>query len=467
MSSGRPPQEAEALTVEWIEVSARTLDDARELALDRLGVVADELEYEVIDEPRGGLFGIGRTEARIRARVKPLSREKPPDRRRRRSSERRPSGGVASPVARLGAARGGEAPRPAARRRPTTPSAGREPAGSARSVVVVPHAARRGGGGGGGAGGRRGERGPRRRAEPEAQGNDDRPEAKMDVDTDAEDVDVEAQAERGRELHPEPGRGHGPHGHGELRGSTTTRCWSRSTVRVSGCSSGPRGSTLQAIEELVRAVVQHGLSGRSARLRVDVGGYRERRREALAAFARQVAEEVRETQPRAGARADEPARPQGRARHGRRDRRCGDQLRGRRAPAACGDPPGVTAARGAEAQLLEVLADAQSLGFLGPGDPRRPSRPRARASSTPSLASSRPAPDRFCRSRDRRRRPGLVLAAVWPDADGALIESSARRCAALEGWVGELGLEDRVEVLEGRAEDWAHDPGLPRDASIS
>jgi len=39
-------------------------------------------------------------------------------------------------------------------------------------------------------------------------------------------------------------------------------------------------------------VVQHGLSGRSARLRVDVGGYRERRREALAAFARQVAEEV-------------------------------------------------------------------------------------------------------------------------------------------------------------------------------
>ena len=95
----------------------------------------------------------------------------------------------------------------------------------------------------------------------------------------------------------------------------------RSTVRVSGSWSAPRGSTLQAIEELVRAVVQHGLSGRSARLRVDVGGYRERRREALAAFARQVAEEVRETTANEPARADEPARPQGRARHGRRDRR--------------------------------------------------------------------------------------------------------------------------------------------------
>ena len=83
--------------MEWIEVSGKTLEDARELALDRLGVIADELEYEVIDEPRGGLFGIGRTEARIRARVKPLSREKPADRRRRRTSERRPSGGSRKP----------------------------------------------------------------------------------------------------------------------------------------------------------------------------------------------------------------------------------------------------------------------------------------------------------------------------------------------------------------------------------
>ena len=53
-------------------------------------------------------------------------------------------------------------------------------------------------------------------------------------------------------------------------------------------------------------MVQHGLSGRSARLRVDVGGYRERRREALAAFARQVADEVRETSLE---RALEPMNP--------------------------------------------------------------------------------------------------------------------------------------------------------------
>src|SRR5207344_2447244 len=105
---GCPSQETEALTVEWIEVSARTLDDAKELALDRLGVVDDELEFEVIDEPKSGLFGIGRTEARIRARVKPLSREKPADRRRRRSNERRPNNSSRKPQGAGSSSRGGE-----------------------------------------------------------------------------------------------------------------------------------------------------------------------------------------------------------------------------------------------------------------------------------------------------------------------------------------------------------------------
>src|SRR5262245_64760741 len=71
--------------MEWIEVQAKNVDDAVELALDRLGIVADELEFEVLEEPRQGLFGrLGRGSARIRARVKPISREKPADRRRRR-----------------------------------------------------------------------------------------------------------------------------------------------------------------------------------------------------------------------------------------------------------------------------------------------------------------------------------------------------------------------------------------------
>ena len=61
--------------MDWIEVTARTVDDAKELALDRLGVVEDELEFEVVDEARKGVLGMGRSDARIRARVKPISRE--------------------------------------------------------------------------------------------------------------------------------------------------------------------------------------------------------------------------------------------------------------------------------------------------------------------------------------------------------------------------------------------------------
>ena len=278
--------------MEWIEVSARTLDDARELALDRLGVVADELEYEVIDEPKGGLFGIGRTEARIRARVKPISREKPADKRRRRSSERRPSSGGRKGRGDSGSrSSGNAAPRPAAASSTDDTDTTGRPAGASRSSSAR---RRRRGKGGAPAGAATETSSETSNEKPARKRSDDRPEAKVNVDTDIDDGDVEAQAERAggftRSLVEAMG----------LTGTVTSRV-DDDTVLVAvegeglGLLVGPRGSTLQAIEELVRAVVQHGLSGRSARLRVDVGGYKERRREALAAFARQVAEEVLDT----------------------------------------------------------------------------------------------------------------------------------------------------------------------------
>lgn len=36
--------------MEWIETTGKTLNDALDLALDRLGIHKDELEYEVLDE---------------------------------------------------------------------------------------------------------------------------------------------------------------------------------------------------------------------------------------------------------------------------------------------------------------------------------------------------------------------------------------------------------------------------------
>ena len=285
--------------MEWIEVSAKTLDDARELALDRLGVVADELEYEVIDEPKGGLFGIGRTEARIRARVRPISREKPTDKRRRRSSERRPSGGGRKPRSDSSQNRGEpKAARPAGG--DESESKERPPGSTGTSSSSRRRRRGRGGSGAGASGAAAGSNEKTR-----TQSNEDRPEAKVNVDTDVEDGDVEAQAERAEAFTRSLVDAFG------LTGTVSARVEDE-TVLVAvvgeglGLLVGPRGTTLQAIEELVRAVVQHGLSGRSARLRVDVGGYKERRREALAAFARQVAEEVRDTNLE---RALEPMNP--------------------------------------------------------------------------------------------------------------------------------------------------------------
>ena len=43
--------------MEWIETTGKTLNDALDLALDRLGIHKDELEYEVLDEGKKGVFG--------------------------------------------------------------------------------------------------------------------------------------------------------------------------------------------------------------------------------------------------------------------------------------------------------------------------------------------------------------------------------------------------------------------------
>ena len=70
-------------------------------------------------------------------------------------------------------------------------------------------------------------------------------------------------------------------------------------VEVSGSGLGylvgPKGSTLQAIEELVRTVVQRRTEGHGTRINVDVGGYRAQRREALEQFVGELAEKVRDT----------------------------------------------------------------------------------------------------------------------------------------------------------------------------
>ena len=62
-----------------------------------------------------------------------------------------------------------------------------------------------------------------------------------------------------------------------------------------GLLIGPGGRTLLAVQDLVRVAAQRRLGDHDTRLRIDVAGYRQRRREALERFARSVAGQVLET----------------------------------------------------------------------------------------------------------------------------------------------------------------------------
>jgi len=63
-----------------------------------------------------------------------------------------------------------------------------------------------------------------------------------------------------------------------------------------GLLIGPKGQTLQTVQELARTVVQRRGGGiQEGRIRIDVAGYRQRRREALARFTHQVAATVLES----------------------------------------------------------------------------------------------------------------------------------------------------------------------------
>src|SRR5947207_7002083 len=81
--------------MEWVETTGRTVDEAKDAALDQLGVDEHDAEFEILEEPKVGLFGRLRNEARVRARVRPTTPRPKEDRRgrRRRNDQRRSGGG--------------------------------------------------------------------------------------------------------------------------------------------------------------------------------------------------------------------------------------------------------------------------------------------------------------------------------------------------------------------------------------
>lgn len=265
--------------MEWVETTGRSVEEALELALDQLGVLEEEVEFEVLVEPKAGLFGrFGGTEARLRARVKPVSREKPGDRRRGRKPRKSGSGSGSGDGASTRPARGTGAP--ATSRESADPLAGGDEAARPRR--------RRGGRSrsGGGAPENRPTANGRASKRPADEGD-----KKM---SDEPEISVEEQTKAAEEF---------TRGLVEAFGLDAVVAGAVDDeillVEVNGDNLGllvgPRGATLHAIEELVRTVVQRRTGGHGMRIHVDVAGYRAKRREALAAFTRELVEKVLES----------------------------------------------------------------------------------------------------------------------------------------------------------------------------
>ena len=102
-------------------------------------------------------------------------------------------------------------------------------------------------------------------------------------------------------------------------------------------------------------------------------------------------------------------------------------------------------------QLLDVLERARAVGLLGPG----PVDAHIRHSQGFAAASEQGLgrdPAHFADLGTGGGIPGLVLGERWTGAHAIFVETRQRRCAWLRDAVDLLGLEDRIEVVEQRAE---------------
>jgi spoIIIJ-associated protein len=274
--------------MEWVETTGRTIEAALDAALDELGVDENDVEYEVLQEPKTGLFArFGGGEARVRARVKPISREKPGERQRRNRRGGNPRARSDAPAGDSSTAEAGAGTRPGG----ASASRSRRRSGSGSGS--------RGAGGSNGGNGKSATNGdsPRKsgqRATTGARTQPRREEEGNTVETTEHDVPIEDQARAAEDFT------RGLVDAFDL-GAQVDTVIEEDTVLVEvtgdnlGLLVGPRGATLTAIEELVRTVVQRQTDGHGARIHVDVAGYRAKRREALADFTRSLAVKVMET----------------------------------------------------------------------------------------------------------------------------------------------------------------------------
>lgn len=279
--------------MEWVEVTAKTVEEAQRLALDRLGVDVDDAEIEILQQPTKGLFGLMRGEARVRARVRPAAVRPKRDRRERgrRNRDRGHEGGTDTP-----------APETARVRDHDGDDADAGVAVDTRDRTGDNRRRRNRGGGG-----RTQDRNPDRNQERAQDGGQDRGQGRGERSNGARPNQKESKVEQESESVDPTAVGEAAaafvQGLADALGAVATTevvaDGSELEVRLTGSDLGlligPGGRTLAAVQDLARVAAQRRLGDHETRLKVDVAGYREKRREALEKFARAVADDVLST----------------------------------------------------------------------------------------------------------------------------------------------------------------------------
>jgi len=304
-------------------MTGRTVEEAVEAALDQLGVAETDAEIVIVEEPKSGMFGLRRTSARIRARVRPVQ----PRAKRLSRRPRAVSGGGERTHRR-------QTVRPETPARESTEKAEGEEARGRAAASVTP----------------RTTRGQSRKDRGSAQDDPRKPRTRSEHEAaQATTASVEADGnptagvrkrsrsrghgDRGRALGSSDGitdesssgarRGTGSHKEAQMSietqqelatgfvrevvarfgidATTSARRTEDDGIYISvegdnlGFLVGPKGATVEALQELTRTVVQRHTEEHTSRIVVDVGGYRERRAAALRQFVLEVAADVLRT----------------------------------------------------------------------------------------------------------------------------------------------------------------------------
>lgn len=260
--------------MEWVETTGKTVEEAKEVALDRLGVDEQDAEFEVIEEPRSGLFGRTRGVGRVRARVVPRAPRPKPERRRRTKGDK--------PSRSQGGESGGESAGSGTSQRSRQRSkGGRGGSDAARTDVAdsdkvddtAKDKSKKDDGAADSGSTRNSGRQPARQKEREA-------------------MDEAAQCEAVTTFLEGLGQAFGL----EVTASATIE---DDVLRASidgsevGLFIGPGLGTLEAIQEITRNVLQRHADGREyAKVVLDVSGARELRRTKLTAFVTDAAQQV-------------------------------------------------------------------------------------------------------------------------------------------------------------------------------